>query len=745
MLRTSHAVVVLTLLGSCSSTATETASAPSQQPSSKLTLDDVLSLPAQLRLQTSTSLGWLPDGARYLAVETDTGSKTRRIFVVDALTGGKKPFVDTAQMEAAFVALDGFDRDTAKSWSTRTGLTLTDDKTGVLFNEKDDLYFHRMGTTRAVRLTDDAREEVGETLSPDGQMLAYVADWNLHVVPTDGSAKPRALTTAGTEDLLHGRLDWVYQEEVYGRGNFGAFWWSPDAKRIAYLVIDESAVPEYVVTDHREVHPKNEPWRYPKAGDPNPKATLHVVDVESGASNAIDLSHWKDAEPLIVRVGWRPDSSEVIFQVQNRVQTWLDLAAADPTSGQARVLFRDATPIWIEPTSGPHWIEDGARFLWESERDGWRHLYLYDKEGQLLRRLTQGEWEADSLEHVDEQHGWVYFVGDQADVKGAQLYRCKLDGSQAEQLTREPGTHSISFSPAGAHYLDSFSSARDWPRLTLHHADGSHVRELERVDGQAARDKDVPVPEFVVLRTRDGVELEGYLLKPPDFAASRRYPVLMHVYSGPHAPKVVDRPLSGSDALFHALLAQEGYVVFVLDNRSAGGRGLASQTAVHRSLGTQELADLEDGVDWLVARGIADPERVGIWGWSYGGYQTAFALTHSKKFACGVAGAPVTDWRLYDSIYTERLMDTPQANPDGYKRASVLEAAANLHGKLLLIHGVIDENVHMQNTLQLAHKLQDAGVQFDLMLYPGNRHGISSSKQNRHKYALIAQFVRANL
>jgi dipeptidyl-peptidase-4 len=728
----------------CTSTAPHDAAPTSASPAATLTLDDVLSLSSQLQLQTKTNLGWLPDGAHYLSIEQDPTSKLRRIFVVEAATGAKQPFVDTAKLEAALATLPGLNAATARSWSQRTVLTLTADKTGALINEKNDLFFCRLTDGTAARLTNDEREEVGETLSPDGKQLAYIADWNLHVVPTDGSAPARALTTDGNENLLCGRLDWVYQEEVYGRGNFGAFWWSPDSKRIAYLVIDESQVPDYIVTDHRDVHPKNEHWRYPKAGDPNPKATLHVVDVATGASTPIDLSTWSDDEPLIVRVGWRPDSSEVIFQVQNRIQTWLDLAAADPASGKSRVLMRDSTPIWIEPTDGPHWIDGGARFVWESERDGWKHLYLYDKDGKLERRVTQGAWEVDDFDHVDEKAGTVYFVGDKSDVKGEQLYRCKLDGSGLEQLTQSAGTHSISFSPDGAYFLDTFQSAHDWPSLSLHRGDGSQVRALEQVDGKPAADKGVAAPEFVKPKTRDGFELEGYVIKPAGFDAKHKYPVFVFVYGGPHSPKVMDRNL-GTDFFFHSMLAQQGYLVFVVDNRSCGGRGLASQQGVYKNLGTQELADIEDGVDWLVHQGYADPERVGLWGWSYGGYMTSFALTHSTKFKCGIAGGPVTDWHLYDSIYTERLMDTPQHNPDGYKRSSVLEGAANLHGKLLLIHGVIDENVHMQNTLQLAQKLQEAGQLFDLMLYPGNRHGIVNPKQNRHKYATMVQFLRANL
>lgn len=725
------------LAGACT-----TPGVDANQHEERLTLEDVFELSAKLRLKTQPQ-GWY-DSSRYLAVANDPADDKRKLLLIEASTGEAKPYFDAAQMREAFGRVAGLNPKLAESWSKRTSFDMTGDKRGALINDAGDLYFYDFAAARAARLTSDAREEVGETLSPDGKWVGFIADWNLHVAPTDASSPARALTTGGDENHLYGRLDWVYQEEVYGRGNFGAFWWSPDSKRIAYLIIDETEVPTYTVTDHRPRYPEFEDWRYPKAGDPNPKVRLAVVDVESGKSTDVDLSAWSREEFLVVRVGWTPDSTRVVFQVQDRVQTWLDLASADPASGAAATLLRDRTSTWIEPGDGPHWIDGGARFVWRSERDGWAHLYLYDARGNELQRITEGEWEVDSFVRYDAASGWTYFSGDRDDVKGAQLYRCKLDGSQLERVTRGAGTHAVSLSPDGQLALDTHSSLREWTRLALIRTDGHLVRELERVDSAAALSKGVMAPEFVKLATRDGFELEGMLFKPAGFESGKRYPVLCHVYSGPHAPKVLDRALS-FDGLWHVMLAQQGYLVWVCDNRSASGKGHVSTEGIYKNLGAQELRDIEDGVDWLVAQGYADPARIGIWGWSYGGYQTAYALTHSTKFKLGISGAPVTDWRYYDSIYTERFMQTPQLNPEGYKSSSVVEAAANLSGQLLLIHGVIDENVHLQNTLNLAGALQAAGKQFDLMLYPGNRHAVVEPRQRRHLYTLMTDYVREHL
>ncbi len=745
MLRTRPVSVLPLLLALLSATCKSAPRAPA--PPAQLEIGDLFELSAQLSLKTS-KLGWTPDGSAWLTVD---GGK---ITAVDVASGARRVFLDPAAMEKACAELPGVEKETAKAWAARTDFNWAADRSGVLINDEHDLFFYSLTSGKAARLTQDARDEVGETLSPDGKLAGFVADWNLFVVPTDGSSAPRALTTAGDENHLHGRLDWIYQEEVYGRGNFGAFWWSPDSRRIAFLILDETKVPTYVVTDHRGVEPTFESWRYPKAGDPNPVVALAVVDVESGLSHPVDLSPWTSEEPLIVRVSWKPDASSLFFQIQDRLQTRLDLVQVDPTNGASHMLFRDRTQVWIEPCDGPIWIDD-ERFLWRSERDGWAHLYLYQADGTLLGRLTEGPWEVDAFDHYDPDTGWAYFLADKDDVKGEQLYRCKLDGSALERITSAGGTHSVSFAPGGKTqggklFLDTRSSLVEWPSLSLCTADGKVVREIERVDGAPATAKGVILPEFLHPVTRDGFEMEAMLFQPKGFNPTNRrpsehkYPVVCFVYSGPHAPKVRDVPL-GFDGLYHSMLAQRGYLVWICDNRSASGKGLDSVKRIYRDFGSLELEDLSDGLDWLIAKGYADPKRVGIWGWSYGGYQTAFALTHSERFKLGISGAPVTDWRLYDSIYTERYMDLPLANAKGYGRSSVLEAAANLSGKLLLIHGVIDENVHLQNSLNLAEKLQLAGIPFQLMLYPGNRHPVVDPAQKRHLYSMMAQFIYDNL
>ncbi len=706
----------------------------------RLTLDKVFELSTKLKVSAASFGGWTGDGHEYLATEGQAESS--RLVVVDAASAKARPFCDVAHMETALALLPGIKPELAKALAQRKTFDRSKDDTQALFNEEHDLFVYHFDSGKAVRLTSDAADEVGEVFSPDGKWVSFVRDSNLYAVSTAGG-DARQLTTDGNKTQLFGRLDWVYQEEVYGRGNFQANWWSPDSQRIAFLALDEREVPEYTIADTRETHPKLEVWRYPKAGDPNPKARLGVVDLASGASRFFDLSEYP-ADLLIVRVGWSPDSREVIAQLQDRVQTWLELVAGDPASGKLRRLYRDQSPAWTMPSEGPFWLAGGEQFVISSERDGYKHLYLYQRDGKLVHRLTSGTFEVDAVLRVDSKTRSVFYSADRVDVKGSQLFQVSLDGGEPVAITRKAGTHTIAMSNDGAFFVDTFASHASVPVQALFDIDGKLVRRLGGVDDALFAPLGLVAPEFHQPKTRDGFPMEAMLYKPADFDPSKKYPLLCFTYSGPHAPQVLDTFLN-FNGLYHQMLVQQGYLVWVCDNRSASGKGLASAASSYKKFGPGELADLEDGLDYLCAKGFVDTSRIGLWGWSYGGYMTAYALTHSKRFKLGIAGAPVTDWRLYDSIYTERYMGLPKENEVGYAAGSVIAAAKDLSGRLLVICGEIDENVHAQNSLQLIAALQKAGKQFDFMLYPGNRHSVIEPDQKRHLYAMMAEYVNTHL
>ena len=708
------------------------------RPAGRLDLEQIFGLARRVPLAGSVaSARWIPGTSHYTMRIGD------RQVRVDARTGATEPVQSTnRQMEQAFAALPGISRDDARRLIQSTSQRSSPDRKATLVSFANDLFIYRFGSDRAVRLTDSPEPEQYASFSPDGKLVGFVRQHNLYVVEID-SGRQRALTTEGTPELLHGELDWVYQEELYGRGNFRAYWWSPDSTRIALLRLDETPVRSYTVTDHIPYRGSLEVTRYPKAGDPLPRVTLGVVRVAGGPVRWVDTSKYERTEFLIVRVGWTPDSQQVVYQVQDRASTWLDLLTANRVSGASTNLLRETSPAWVEVLGEPRWLPDGS-FLWLSDQSGNRHIFHVANDGQTTRPVTSGSWEVRRLHGVDPQEDWVYFSGTKDSAAGVHAYRVHLDGTGMERLTDREGSHTVRFNESYAYFIDSWSDVHTPAQSWLVRADGQLVRAIAPNLTDHLKYYRIGRPEFLELPNRDGKLLDAMLIKPPDFDPQRKYPVLCYVYSGPQAPVVRDR-WGGSRYLWHQLLAQHGYCVWLCDNRSASSKGITHTWPIHGRLAELELKDLEDGIAWLKKQPWVDGARIGIWGWSYGGYMTSYALTHSKSFKIGIAGAPVTDWRNYDAIYTERYMGLPQDNPQGYSASSVVEAASQLHGRLLLIHGTTDDNVHLSNTLQLARELQRAGKQFDLMLYPRSRHGVTEPRQRRHLYELMTRFVLENL
>ncbi|HUR29067.1 MAG TPA: DPP IV N-terminal domain-containing protein, partial [Planctomycetota bacterium] len=401
-------VPCLLLVGACQSQGT---AAQDSGPTHSPTLERLFELGAELALPATKFGGWRGPGHEYFATEGD--GEAAKLVVVDAAKGTSRPFHEIGRMENALASIPGIDAARARSLANRTSFELSKNQDTALFNEDRDLFVYHFDTGRAVRLTNDDAEEVGEVLSPDGKWISFVRESNLYAVSSQGGVA-HELTTGGDATHLFGRLDWVYQEEVYGRGNFQANWWSPDSTRIAFLALDETDVPEYTIADTRERHPTLEAWRYPKAGDPNPKAKLGVVDVASGLLVDFDLAAYPP-DVLIVRVGWTPDAKHVVAQLQDRTQTWLELVLADPATGRVQRLFRESSPAWSMPSDGPFWLEGTTQFVWPSERDGYQHLYLYERDGTLVRQVTQGPWEVDSVLRVDAKARVAWIVADRDD------------------------------------------------------------------------------------------------------------------------------------------------------------------------------------------------------------------------------------------------------------------------------------------------------------------------------------------
>jgi len=709
----------------------------------RLTLDDVYGTGRRPDFSGGAPfrLTWMDDRHYLWPKEVRPGDRTSGVewLKVEAETGKTEPLFDAGRFEAALAKTPGVEPASARIRARSAGLSFDPKYTGTLLTLDGDLHYYSFGSGMLTRLTSASGEEEEATFSPDGASVAFVRGGNLYVVDR-ARPRERQLTRDGGGLVQNGKLDWVYFEELYNR-SWRGYWWSPDSSHLAFLQVDDRPVPEYPITDHVAGPYAARSTRYPRAGDPNPEAKLGIVRASDGSTAWADLSRYTPGRYLIVNVDWKRDSRAVVYQVQNREQTWLDLNLADPGSGASRTLLRETSQAWVDILGSPKWLKDGS-LLWRSGRSGRTHLYHFAADGKLIRPVTTGEWDVTALSGVDESAGWVYFQGTERSPTGDDLYRTRLDGTGMHRLTQASGTHTARVSPGATAFIDTFSDAGTPPQVQLCRADGAPIRVLHRPSLELVKRYRLVRPELHQVKTRDGFTMEAALYKPPDFDPSRKYPVLHMVYGGPGAPTVDNR---WSFDLFRQLVVQQGVLVWLCDNRTASAKGIRSAWPLYRNFGELELRDVEDGLGWLKQQPYVDADRIGISGWSFGGYLTSYALTHSKSFAMGIAGGSVTDWREYDSIYTERYMGLPQDNPEGYQRSSVRAAAKDLHGKLLLIHGTMDDNVHMQNTLQLSYDLQRAGKPFRLMLYPRAGHGVSDRQQVRHMREMMMEFIRETL
>jgi dipeptidyl-peptidase-4 len=575
------------------------------------------------------------------------------------------------------------------------------------------------------------------TYSPDYTQFAYVKGYDLYVTNTANGEEKR-LTSDGNLDTFNGRPNWVYPEEFSQRD---AYWWSPDGSKLAYYRSDESEVHKYPIVHDLDPEAELELQSYPKAGEPNPTVVLRIIDIETGETVEVETSSTPDN--YIVRPMWLPNGNEILLQRLNRHQSVLELLAADVSTGHVRTILTEQDAAFVNLHDDFTLLDDGERFLWSSERSEWNHLYLYSLQGEEIAQLTSGDWPVGSVVRLDENEEWVYFTAYTEMGLESHLFRVRLDGSSMQQLTTEPGTHRINMDPAGEYYVDSYSSFTTPSTANLHSADGTLIRNLIATNTDKLDALGLEPPELVIVKAADGVtDLHGMLFKPADYNPNIAYPLVVPVYGGPHSKAVGNRFYANSG---DQRLAQLGFMVFRVDNRGERNRGKAFETETYLKLGQVDLADQAAAVRQIAQRPYVDGSRVGIYGGSYGGYMTVLALLKEPEvFHVGVASAPVTDWRNYDTIYTERYMRTPQENEEGYDAGSAFPYAEHLTGKLLLMHGTVDNNVHPGNSNQLVEALVEAGRSFDLMYYPGNRHGMRGAA-GRHASQMRIDYLVEHL
>ena len=614
--------------------------------------------------------------------------------------------------------------------------TASPDRGRLVVLNKGDLFLFTAADKTYRQLTATPGAEQNPMFAPDGKKLAYTRSGNLFVMDL-ASGLERQLTPDGGGLIYNGYASWVYFEEILGRGsNYRAFYWSPNSERIAFLRFDDHPVPLFPIY-HAEsedmTHGYLEEERYPKAGDPLPDVSLTVADVQTGALTQIaedpqlDYTAW---------VYWTPEN-KLLFHQMNRDQNLLRLYLSDPATGKTSKVYEESRPTWVDFFTDIEFLQGDKGFILRSYRSDWDNLYLHNYAGKQVAQLTNVPWRVTDVIQVDEAANKLYFTGSGPEGTGTErhLFSVNLDGSGFRQLTQGAGTHSCTLAPGGKYFAGQFSSFTHPGKLAIYDHTGKQVLLLGEMKKDANAEKGIKV-EFFSVPSTDGFNLPAYWVLPPGFDPSKSYPIIFDIYGGPDAGRIFNSYRSyATDKLVNA-----GVILFAVDHRASGKFGKKGLDYMHRSLGKWEMHDYIETVKWLRSKPFIDSTRVGIRGGSYGGYMTAMALTYGADyFTHGVSSAPVTDWRLYDNIYTERYMDTPQDNPEGYKAGSVMTYADKFKGKLLLIHGEIDDNVHMQNTMQLVSKLQDLGKSFEMMIYPGNRHGIGGLKRN-HSMQLSEQF-----
>jgi dipeptidyl-peptidase-4 len=688
---------------------------------------------------------WSPDG-KTVSYEQVAGRGTEavtEVWAMDVASGQRRALLRAEQIRVVVAQpLDGetlrATQATGGGRAARKRYEWAPDGRAMLYVATGNLYWFDLQTGKGKALTRGEKRVEDPKISPDGRWVSFVRDYDLWAVQV-ATGKERRITRGGSEEMRNGALDWVYPEEL---GITTAYWWSPDSQRIAYLQFNEAGVAKYPVVDFTSVTGETEFMRYPKAGGRNPEVSVYAVNVKGGRAQLLGATK---GESYIPRVGWLPDGKRVAIQKLNRVQNQLDLFFVDTGSGRSELVLTEKDPHWINIGDELHFFADGKRFLWGSERDGFRHLYLYDMSGRLQRQVTQGKWEVTSLDGVDEKAGAIYFTATEKSPLERHLYRIGLEDATATRITREEGTYSVAMSPGQQHYVGTYSNAAAPSRQDVYRADGTRVQVLNENRVAELQEYELQAPEFFRVRGAGGTELHAMMIKPPRFDAARKYPVLLYQYGGPHG-QVVRNQWGGSRFLWHQLMAQKGYIVFSLDNHGMAGRGHAFETPVHKRMGEMELADQLAGVKYLQSLPYVDGSRIGIWGWSYGGYMTLYAMFNAADvFKAGFAGAPVTAWENYDTIYTERYMSTPQENPEGYKQSAPRTHAAKLKGKLLIAHGTADDNVHYANTLQLQDDLIRAGKHVEIIAYPERGHGISDATAQIHLFRRVTQFFLDNL
>ena len=702
----------------------------------KITVENIYG--GAFRAKGMDALQSLKNTNQYTVLNVDQASRSMQIDLYDFATLKKvSNLIDTKSYAALSDGIDSYTFDA----SEKKILIACNSKKIFRHSFTADYFLYDIASKSLTKLVDFQIQE--PTFSPDGTKIAYAKENNLYVYDL-ASKKSTAITTDGKKNaIINGITDWVYEEEF---AFVRAFDWSKDSKKIAYIRFDESQVPEFSMSIfQKDLYPTVETFKYPKAGEKNSVVSLHIYDAAGNTSKKVDLGNYNDF--YIARLQWTNDNNTLSAQVLNRHQSNLDLLFVDGTTAAAKVVLNEKDKAYVDVTDNLTFLKDNS-FIWTSEKDGFNHIYLYDKTGKLKNQVTKGNWEVVSYYGFDEKTKTIFYQSTENGSINRDVYRIGLDGKSKTRLTSKVGTSAATFSPNFQFFINTYSSASQPTTYTLNEAKaGKEIQVIE--NNQALADKlkayNLPAKEFFVLKTAKGNELNAWIMKPKDFDASKKYPVFMYQYSGPGSQQV-NNDWNNSDDYWFASLTQQGYIVACVDGRGTGFKGADFKKVTQKELGKYEVEDQIDAAKVIGAYPYVDASRIGIFGWSYGGFMASNCIFQGNDvFKMAIAVAPVTNWRFYDSVYTERYMQTPQENASGYDQNSPINHVDKLKGKFLLIHGSADDNVHVQNSMQMMEALIQANKQFDSQIYPDKNHGIYGGKTRIQLYNKMTNFIKENL
>ena len=600
-----------------------------------------------------------------------------------------------------------------------------------------DYYLYDIKAKGCKKLSENGKQRLTQ-FSPDGKKTAFVRDNNLFVCDLESMQEKQITFDGKFNYIINGTTDWVYEEEF---SITKGFYWSPDSKKIAFYRFDESTVKQYNMQMWGELYPEDYSFKYPKAGEDNSVVDVLIYDLQSQKTLKLDVGSENDQ--YIPRIKWTQNSNTLSFMRMNRLQNKMELLLADATTGNISTLYTEENNTYVEVPDTWIFLKDGKNFILNSEKDGYNHIYMYDMSGKLVKQITKGDYDVANVCGIDEKGKKIYFTSHQSSAINTELYVADFGGKKVTKLSKEPGTYRINFSNGCRYYISNFSDANTPPQYTIHNAAGKQMVVLEDNASLKKRMKEYgnETKEFGQLTTNENVTLNYYISKPADFDSSKQYPVFFNVYGGPGHQQVTNS-YGYSDYYWHRMLAQHGYIVVCVDGRGTGGRGAEFKKVTYKQLGKYECIDVIEAAKYFGKKSWVDADRIGIFGWSFGGYLSSLAILKGNDvFKAAIAVAPVTTWRYYDNIYTERFLQRPQDNPSGYDDNSPLNFVKQLKGNYLIIHGTGDDNVHFQNAADMISALENTNKQFEMRIYPNKNHSIYGGYTRLNLYTLMTDFI----